>query len=537
MDGLTLSLVTAASTLAGCWGILAANRVGELRSHPNTLEKTTKSMPSLAVIMPCHGKYNFAKICEHWNSQLNTTYSGSVSFVYVIESLEDPAFMTICKYLSQVHGLEEAGRAGISQDASHLSKDIVLEASPQRSVRLAVAGVTSRSSQKIHNILYALTDCTADFVAFLDDDIKIHRGTLDSLVSALLANPHALISTGYSIEVPIVQTTRTKKEPPPFANQLTMIYRMINMISFSFTRVPFCWGGCFCMQRQSIYEGSPSPYSAWVDGGYSEDTIISHIAHQQRKAIICPRDAILVNELHSSNSITRSYFPYLCRQIFVLKTYHTYQEKISNTILLLTALGIFLSIDTMILLAIKRGTSCMLKLILLGTLRSLVSFRDINAIDSLYSLLFHVRDSLGLSTELGLVMLRSQLFQVNTLIITLALLAVAHNACFSLLVRLCNAQSPEKLQTRPSIKIGTTAAALLAHCFAMPIIILNTMFRRQISWGSRTYACNEGRVVSVEPAISTSRASRKKIGVEELLTVDKAPVVKERIQANKKSLD
>ncbi|EFO61677.1 Ceramide glucosyltransferase [Giardia lamblia P15] len=535
MDGLTLSLVTAASTLAGCWGMLAANRISELKNRPRVTEKTEEPMPSLAVILPCHGSYSFARICERWNSQLNTTYSGPVSFVYVVESLDDPAFVTICRYLSQVHGLEEAGKAALSQDSSYLEKDIMLETSPHRSVRLAVAGVTSRSSQKIHNMLFALRDCTAEFVAFLDDDIKVHRGTLDSLVFALRANPHALVSTGYSVEVPVVQAIRAQKELPPFANQLIMVYRMINMISFAFTRVPFCWGGCFCMQRQAIYEGTPSPYSAWVDGGYSEDTILSYIAHQQGKSIICPRDAILVNELHTSNSITTSYIPYLCRQLFVLKTYHTHYEKVANRLFLVVVLGAFLSADSMIILAVARSICCVSKLSLLGLLRSLVFFRSIGAIDRLYSFLFHIKDKLGLSTELGAVMLKGQLFQVNTLVVTLALLAAVHNACFSLLVRLCNVQSPEKLQTKPSIRIGTTAVAILAHCFVMPILIISTMFKKQICWGSRTYVCSEGRVTSVKPIGSVLRPGKEKMSAEEPLAADKVPVVKERLQANKKS--
>lgn len=537
MDGLTLSLVTAASTLAGCWGMLAVNRISELKNRPRVTEKTDAPMPSLAVVLPCHGSYSFARICERWNSQLNTTYSGPVSFVYVVESLDDPAFMTICRYLSQVHGLEEAGKAALSQDPSYLEKDVMLETSPHRSVRLAVAGVTSRSSQKIHNMLFALRDCTADFVAFLDDDIKVHRGTLDSLVFALRANPHALVSTGYSVEVPVAQATRAQKELPPFANQLIMVYRMINMISFSFTRVPFCWGGCFCMPRQAIYEGSPSPYSAWVDGGYSEDTILSHIAHQQGRSIICPRDAVLVNELHASNSIAKSYIPYLRRQLFVLKTYHTHYEKVANRLLLVAALGAFLSVDSMVILAVVRGICYISKLSLLGLLRSLIFFRSIEVVDRIYSFLFHVKDSLGLSTELGAIILKGQLFQVNALVVTLALLAAAHNTCFSLLVRLCNVQSPEKLQTKPSIRIGTTAIAILAHCFAMPILIISVMFKRQIRWGSRTYVCSEGRVASVELTSSALRSAKEKANAEEVLATDKVPVVKERIQANKKSLD
>lgn len=245
--------------------MLAVNRISELKNRPRVTEKTDAPMPSLAVVLPCHGSYSFARICERWNSQLNTTYSGPVSFVYVVESLDDPAFMTICRYLSQVHGLEEAGKAALSQDPSYLEKDVMLETSPHRSVRLAVAGVTSRSSQKIHNMLFALRDCTADFVAFLDDDIKVHRGTLDSLVFALRANPHALVSTGYSVEVPVAQATRAQKELPPFANQLIMVYRMINMISFSFTRVPFAGvDASVCRDKPSTRE----PLSVLCLGGW-----------------------------------------------------------------------------------------------------------------------------------------------------------------------------------------------------------------------------------------------------------------------------
>lgn len=535
MDGLTLSLVTAASTLAGCWGILAINRASELRKH-STAGVDTEPMPSLAVVMPCHGRYNFARICERWSSQLTTTYSGPVSFVYVVESVNDPAFMTICKYLNQVHGLEEAGKAGISQNASYLEKDIVLEASPRRSVRLAVAGVATRSSQKIHNLLCALRGCTSEFVTFLDDDIRVHKGTLTSLVSSLLANSQAMVSTGYSVEAPVALTTKGRREPPSLANHLVMVYRMINMISFAFTHVPFCWGGCFCIRRQDIYEGSPSPYSAWVDGGYSEDMLISHIARRQGRSIISPRDAILVHDLHIPGSTIVSCIPYLCRQIFVLKTHHTHREGLINMLFLAAALCVFLSVDLMILLAAKRALCCMLKLALLGILRSLVFFRSIDSVDKLYSLLFHIRDRLGLSTELGLILLKGQLFQTNTLVVTLTLLAAVHNACFSLLVRLCNVQSPEKLPTRASVRIGTTAAALVVYCLVMPVLIISTILARQIRWGSHIYTCKEGRVVSVEPADIVLGISKEKTDAKDFAAINKAPIVKERIQVNKKSL-
>lgn len=536
MDGLTLSLVTAASTLAGWWGILAVNRVAELRKCTSTTETSVEQLPSVTVIMPCHGIYNYARICERWNSQLTTTYFGSVSFVYVVESVDDPAFMTICKYLSQVHGLEEAGKAGISQNASYLERDIVLEVSPHRSVRLVVSGMTTRSTQKIHSILCALSGCTTEFVAFLDDDIKVHKGILSSLVSSLLVNQHAMISTGYSVEVPVAMGTKSQKEPSALANHIIMVYRMINMISFTFTQVPFCWGGCFCLRRQDIYEGSPSPYTAWVDGGYSEDTTISHIAHRQGRSIISPRDAILVHDLYTSNKSILSCMSYLCRQIFVLKTHHTHQEGVINKLLLIIALCTFLCIDLMILLAVKRGICCILKLTLLGMLRLLVSFRGMGFIDELYSVLFHVRDKLGLSTELGMIMYKSQLLQVNTLVVTLTLLAIVHNTCFSLLVRIWNMKSPEKLPTTPNIRIGTTATALVLYCLIMPILIIGTIVRQQICWGSHIYTCERGRVVSIKSASAALRIG-KKMELKGLVAIDKVPMVKERVQVNKKSLE
>ncbi len=69
---------------------------------------------------------------------------------------------------------------------------------------MVVAGLASRTSQKIHNQLAGVAAAApaTRFFLFLDDDVWLHASTVALLVSALRADPGALLVTGYPFDVP-----------------------------------------------------------------------------------------------------------------------------------------------------------------------------------------------------------------------------------------------------------------------------------------------------------------------------------------------
>lgn len=504
--------LVASTQLSLAWGMLAISRLPLLRRAQCSSLVALPSTASVAVILPCCGAYDFPYICERWNSQLNTAHAGPISFIFVVDSIKDPAFRSICMYLERVHQIEEAKEAlqtnSIEPLANplHLPASLVFKRISKHTVRVVEAGDTSLCSQKIHNILEALNDCIEEYIIVFDDDIRIHRSTIPSLVGALETCPQALVSTGYSVEVPI----KDHGQRPPLCNSIIMIYRSINLLAFFFRRVPACWGGCFCIRRHSLLKPigkeTSSIIDLWRKGGYSEDTILSTVAQKARMHIIAPPECIFVNELPVTNTFHKSCFEYLRRQFFVLRTWQDIYGFLLNTCASIILLIGFPCLSFLIL----RGLLAILSISFLFTLKLLGMNHAINKslllLQALY--LIPITDDLQLAYK-------QLLINGGTYSFALLLLAVSHNVCFKTFVTLSNSCSRDKLRTRSHISLLTTAMALVAYVLIVPVAAILALGFNSIDWGRLRYTVRKGSVVTVSsrkpykepPAVVKQRAA------------------------------
>ncbi|KAK3024902.1 hypothetical protein RJ639_043217, partial [Escallonia herrerae] len=70
--------------------------------------------------------------------------------------------------------------------------------------KVVVAGPSTTCSQKIHNQLVGVERMHKDskYVLFLDDDVRLHPGSIGALTAEMEKNPEIFIQTGYPLDLP-----------------------------------------------------------------------------------------------------------------------------------------------------------------------------------------------------------------------------------------------------------------------------------------------------------------------------------------------
>ncbi|KAK4784497.1 hypothetical protein SAY86_018865 [Trapa natans] len=92
----------------------------------NELEHSRQvQLPRVSVVMPLKGfgEHNL----HNWRSQITSLYGGPLEFLFVVESIEDPAYRAVSLLISDFKGEVEA--------------------------KIIIAGLSTTCSQKIHNQL------------------------------------------------------------------------------------------------------------------------------------------------------------------------------------------------------------------------------------------------------------------------------------------------------------------------------------------------------------------------------------------------
>jgi ceramide glucosyltransferase len=138
--------------------------------------------PRTALIIPCKGTDS------HFASNLRSFFEQdyeSYDLLLVVEDESDPA----CRELQTL--VQEQQKKG-------------------KACRLLVAGVCQSSSQKIHNLLYAVDRIgpETEVIAFADSDICVHRDWLSHLVHPLVV-PKRGVTTGYRWFIPTTNNAAT----------------------------------------------------------------------------------------------------------------------------------------------------------------------------------------------------------------------------------------------------------------------------------------------------------------------------------------
>ncbi|GFY80846.1 nucleotide-diphospho-sugar transferases superfamily protein [Actinidia rufa] len=227
-------------TLAIGWAFAAYVRSREIRrmkahmkggnsfaflSHDiNDLEHSNQvSLPRVTVVMPLKGfgEHNL----HNWRSQITSLYGGPLEFHFVVESTEDPAYHAINRLLADY----EIGVERMHKDSK--------------------------------------------YVLFLDDDVRLHPGSIGALTAEMEKNPE--------------------------------------------------------MHADDFRNDRHGVVSELRDGGYSDDMTLAAIAGAHKRLITSPPVAVFPHPLASDLSFSR-YWNYLRKQTFVLESYTTKVNWIMN---------------------------------------------------------------------------------------------------------------------------------------------------------------------------------------------------------------
>ncbi|OVA12490.1 Ceramide glucosyltransferase [Macleaya cordata] len=275
--------------------IKVGNFFGFLCPDINDLEHSRQiKLPRVSVVMPLKGfgEHNL----QNWRSQITSLYGGPLEFLFVVESTEDPAYRAVSLLISNF-------------------KDSI-------DARIIVAGLSTTCSQKIHNQLAGVESMHKDskYVLFLDDDVRLHPGTIGSLTAEMEKNPEIFIQTGYPLDLP----------SGSLGSYCIYEYHMPCSMGFATGgRTFFLWGGCMMMHAADFRNDLYGVVTGLRDGGYSDDMTLAAIAGAHKRLITSPPVAVFPHPLASDLTFSR-YWNYLRKQTFVLESYMTKVNWLMN---------------------------------------------------------------------------------------------------------------------------------------------------------------------------------------------------------------
>ena len=245
-------------------------------------------LPRCGVVMPVKGVHD--QSYENWRAQITSMYGGPLDFYFCVESEDDPAY-------------------------PHIQR--LIQESPDCTIHLLVAGVSWHCSQKIHNQMHGFERAmrTCDYVIVLDDDIKLHPGTIRAWVEELETDPQALAASGYAFEY-------VKEGETSMCAYFAMLWRMMasNGFEHPHNRPPNVWGGAMMLRAEEMRRNVYGITDAWRDGGYSEDFITLSMARYHRRTLAVPKTALFPNAI-GAVAFDR-FWNFVCRQVFVLTQTH-----------------------------------------------------------------------------------------------------------------------------------------------------------------------------------------------------------------------
>ncbi|CAA0838626.1 Nucleotide-diphospho-sugar transferases superfamily protein [Striga hermonthica] len=267
----------------------------------NELEHSSQvNLPRVSVVMPLKGfgEHNL----HNWRTQITSLYGGPLEFLFVVDSKEDPAY--------------------------HAVKHLLNDYEDDVDAKIVVAGPSTSCSQKIHNQLVGVEKMHKDskYVLFLDDDVRLHPGSIGSLTSEMEKNPDIFIQTGYPLDLP----------SGSLGSYCIYEYHMPCSMGFATGgKTFFLWGGCMMMHANDFRTDRHGVVSELRDGGYSDDMTLAAIAGAHKRLITSPPAAVFPHPLASDLNFAR-YWNYLRKQTFVLESYTTKVNWIMNRALFFT---------------------------------------------------------------------------------------------------------------------------------------------------------------------------------------------------------
>ena len=250
------------SIFGSLWLLVAVRRQLGIEMAMRRKDLQLKATPQIAFVLPVKGTH--PNSATNWISQVNRHgYAGAVEFVFVVQEDTDPAFVLLKK-------MQAEGTL------------------PTEGVRVLVAGLTERTSQKLHNMIHAIENVgpESELVLMLDDDMLLNKGAVNWLVHEL-EDKYCLAASGWSCDVPAVDS---------IVCHAACMFRLALEISFSSGWANAAWGGCCMMRRADLLESVPDGVMYhWKNDGYSDDWIITQVARRHRKRIANPQCLLFLN--------------------------------------------------------------------------------------------------------------------------------------------------------------------------------------------------------------------------------------------------
>ncbi|KAH0790168.1 Ceramide glucosyltransferase [Histomonas meleagridis] len=405
---------------------------------PSTAIVKLDEYPMITVVMCCKGTHENS--LSNFKRNLSMQYPGKVEFLFVAESEDDPAVA--------------CARQAIEE--SNLNTE-------NRKTDIVIAGLSFHNAQKVHNMLFgvAYSDPESKYVLFADDDVFFYPGLIEELVDPLIKYPdNILVSTGYEFIV-----------PPPGGNVFDyclMIYRLHNLFSFITPRPILCWGGCWMSTLSVFRENFNNLIDCYLDGGYSDDTIISLLVQQRGYVCAHPFRAIFPNVVSKKISF-RKYWEFMTRQFFVTDTYATnFNKRVNHSLAFLICSSIWLMIIWISIAPVS------------GSLAILASiFGDFK---------------FNLAGKLGIVSIFLWIFMTETI----------KNA-MKTMAKVSNQQRPPEQHVKIELNRFKIFLGIAIHTFLMPISVVYIMLSNSIVWAGVRYYKKNGKIVKVERKGSDGR--------------------------------
>ncbi|XP_022749863.1 uncharacterized protein LOC111299128 isoform X2 [Durio zibethinus] len=326
--------------------------------------------------------------------------------------------------------------------------------------KIIVAGLSTTCSQKIHNQLVGVEKMHKDtkYVLFLDDDVRLHPGSIGALTSEMEKNPKIFIQTGYPLDLP----------SGSLGSYCIYEYHMPCSMGFATGgKTFFLWGGCMMMHADDFRHDHYGVVSGLRDGGYSDDMTLAAIAGAHKRLITSPPVAVFPHPLASDLSFSR-YWNYLRKQTFVLESYISNVNWLMNKALFSSHCYLSWGFVAPYLMAMVHVAAA-LQIYIKG-----YSYEETTC-------------STG-----GLVL--ASCLAICTFMELLSMWNLTR-----IEVQLCNMLSPEA----PKLSLGTynwsmVFVAMLVDNFLYPVSAFRSHFSQSINWSGIRYHLKNGKISKVE---------------------------------------
>ncbi|KAG0540629.1 hypothetical protein BDA96_03G425100 [Sorghum bicolor] len=412
--------------------IVDGNSFAFLCDNIDELEHSVQeNLPRVSVIMPLKGfgEHNL----QNWRTQITSLYGGPLEFLFIVESKDDPAYHAVSRLIAEYK--------------DHLEAKVV------------VAGLSTTCSQKIHNQLIGVKKMHKDtkYVLFLDDDVRLHPGTIGALTKEMEKNPEIFIQTGYPLDLP----------SGSLGSYCIYEYHMPCSMGFATGgKTFFLWGGCMMMHADDFRQDRYGVVSGLRDGGYSDDMTLAAIAGQHKRLISSPPVAVFPHPLASDLSFSR-YWNYLRKQTFVLESYVSNVNWMMNRALFTSHCYLSWGFVWPYIMALVH---------VLAALRAPYSEVVKEASDSSWGL-----------------------FLVSLLFICTLIELVSMWNLTKVEIQLCNMLSPEGPKVSlDSYNWGLVFIAVLVDNFLYPVSAFRSHFSQSINWSGIRYYLRDGKISKIE---------------------------------------